>query len=207
MIRPARLLVVMMAGGAMSGMAMFAVTTMPTPAVATSHPAPAPPHPAFAAMDYYDQNCAHCHGPEGAFYGPTLGNDLTDAGLVKEVRDMANGPGNAPIKEEEIAAETAYHRSLIMRVPYVAITEKTPARWTGEATPGATITLIAGNQKIPATLTDWTWTADLPAGIDPQTIRVEAELAGKTTTLQAAEASYSSTTPLPPAKDRPSHQK
>lgn len=60
-----------------------------------------------------------------------MGNDLTDAGLVNIVRDMASGPANAPLKESEVDAESAYHRSLITHEPYLAVTGMKEGKWAG----------------------------------------------------------------------------
>ncbi|HEY3836187.1 MAG TPA: hypothetical protein VGL72_06430, partial [Bryobacteraceae bacterium] len=68
---------------------------------------------AFAAMTYYDNDCAKCHGPQGASYGPSLGRHLDDAGLIKVTADMAAGPSQDPIHGRDLDTETAFHRALI----------------------------------------------------------------------------------------------
>jgi hypothetical protein len=158
--------------------------------------------PAFAAMSYYSDNCAHCHGPQGSFYGPTLGNDLTDDGLIKKCHAMSVGPGNAPIAGDENLVVTAYHRALILRTPYLSITDIRPGQWSGEVTPNAKVILQFPHERIEASVTDWNWTADVPAGANPAEVILQADVNGKETILRLADSSYSSTTPLPPPNQR-----
>jgi hypothetical protein len=155
-------------------------------------------------MAYYDQNCAHCHGPQGSFYGPTLGQKLSDKELQQNVDFMASGPGNAPLTPDQLAAETAFHRALIMRNPFVSVTQEgMDGNWAGETMPDANVTLTVGKQQIVATLDDSGWNAQLPAGTKPSDVKITAESNGATTTLLPSQASYSNTTPLPPPGQRP----
>jgi len=167
--------------------------------VATTSPAPA-----FAAMAYYDQNCAHCHGPQGTFYGPTLGQKLSDAQLQKEVDVMASGPGNAPLTADQLPVETAFHRALIMRNPFLSVTQMgDDGKWAGEAMPDAKVVLLIGQKHVDAVSDNYGWTAQLPPGTKVSDVKITAELNGVATTLDPTESSYSNTAPLPPSADRP----
>ncbi len=180
-------------------------TAAPSTRPATTAAAVTPPSafaPAFAAMTYYDQSCANCHGPHGSFYGPTLGNDLTDAALVLKCRDMAKGPGNSPLEADENLVVTAYHRSLIRRTPFVSVTGVADGQWAGEATAGSTVTLRFNGRSVAATLDGWNWTATVPAGTEPKAVVIEAVLGGKSTELHPATAAWSDTTPLSPPDQR-----
>ncbi len=180
-----------------------AATTAPTTrAATTAAAAPGPFVPAFAAMTYYDQSCANCHGPHGSFYGSTLGNDLTDAGLVQKCRDMAKGPGNSPLEADENLVVAAYHRSLIRRTPFLSVTDAATSQWTGEATAGAAVTLRVNGRPVVAALDGWNWTAVVPAGTDPAAVLITATLNGKTAELHPAAAACSDTAPLPPPEQR-----
>jgi hypothetical protein len=184
--------------------ANLTASTPPPPATAPVGAATTMPAPAFAAMGYYDQNCAHCHGPQGAFYGPTLGNDLTDAQLLKAVNDMASGAGNAPVTPDQLKAETAFHRSLIMRNPFLSVTQTgADGKWTGESMPDAKVVILIGQKRFAATMDDWNWSAQLPAGTNASEVKITAELNGVTTTLAPNAASYSNTTPIPSLAQRP----
>jgi hypothetical protein len=157
---------------------------------------------AFEAMTYYDQSCAHCHGPQGSFYGPTLGNDLTDDGLIKKCHAMAAGPGNSPLSDEENLVETAYHRSLIMHTPFVSVTDMSGSQWSGETTPGAAVVLHVAGKSIQGAVTDWNWTASLPVGTQTPDVTIEATVKNKTTTLKLSDLAYSNSSPLPPKDQR-----
>jgi len=174
-----------------------------TPSPAATAPTTAPA-PAFAAMAYYDQNCAHCHGPEGTFYGPTLGQDLTDAQLQKKVDFMANGPGNAPLAADQLPVETAFHRALIMRRPFLSVTQiDAKGAWAGESMPDSKVIIHIGTKEIEATCDDYDWTAQVPPGTKPSDVTITALHKGATTTLNPGESMYSSTSSLPPASARP----
>jgi mono/diheme cytochrome c family protein len=160
--------------------------------------------PAFAAMAYYDQNCAHCHGPQGSFYGPTLGQALTDPQLSKAVNDMASGAGNAPLAPDQLPAVTAFHRSLVMRNPYLSVTQmQDDGKWGGETMPDAKVVIIIGEKRIEATSDDSGWSAQLPAGTKASEVKITAELNGVMTTLEPAQEGYSNSQPLPPPGHRP----
>jgi hypothetical protein len=175
------------------------------PASPTTSPTTSPvPSTAFAAMAYYDQNCAHCHGPQGSFYGPTLGQALTDPQLNKAVNDMASGAGNAPLAPDQLPVETAFHRSLVMRNPYVSVTQmQDDGKWAGETMPDAKVVITIGEKRIEATSDDSGWNAQLPAGTKASNVKITAELNGVTTTLDPSQESYSNSQPLPPPGHRP----
>ena len=129
--------------------------------VATETGVPAPADPVvgptatgFAPLGYFEQSCANCHGDYGSFYGPTFGAGLTDAQMRKEVDDMATGPGNAPLKPSELDIETAWHCAFRDHKPFVSVTAWANGHLTGDATPGATITLTDGKNTWPVTLDD-----------------------------------------------------
>jgi len=158
--------------------------------------------PAFAAMQYYDDNCAHCHGPQGSFYGPTIGNDLTDDGLIAKCHAMAVGPGAAPISDDENLVLTAYHRALILRTPFLSVTDISANQWSGEVSPGGKVSIHFGNSTIEAAVTGCNWKATLPVGTKLSDVSIQVDLHGKQTTLKPALSAYSHTTPLPPQDQR-----
>ena len=199
MIRIARIfpLVLGMAGVLVTAAVLSAGdSTAPSTAPATQ-PVPAF---AFAAMNYYDQSCARCHGPEGASYGPGLGHTLDDAGLVKMCHDMANGPSQNPINGRDLDTETAFHRALIMGNPYLSVTNIKGNVWSGEVMVDAKVTLHVGSKEISADVTDWNWTATLPDGAAPASVTIIAADTDddKTTTLHPAQSMYSNAEPIPP---------
>lgn len=133
-------------------------------------------------MAYFDQNCARCHGQYGSFYGSEFGKGLTDSKLHDVVRDMAEGPGNAPLADADLAAEIAYHRSMIKRTPFIAITKSDTTELSGEVTAGATVTLTNAGKTIEAKVDEHSFTIKLdgPLATDAS---VAAKIADKTTKL------------------------
>jgi hypothetical protein len=205
MIHRKRLVLVMGAAGAIiaasTAVVLSAGAGPATPNTATQ--SATQPATAFAAMDYYDQSCARCHGPQGSFYGSSLGRDLDDKGLIKVCFDMAQGPAQAPISESDNLTETAFHRSLIMHSPYLSITRIDGAKWSGEVMPDAKIAIAVAGKAIDAEVTDWNWSVVVPTNTKPEDVVITATLAGKTTTIAPATATYSHTVPIPAADKRP----
>jgi len=205
MIRWMRVGVVVAVGAMATAVALMeacAETPAASPTAAMQAVAATSHAPAFAAMNYYDESCARCHGPQGAFYGPSLGGDLDDKGLVKEVRDMADGPAQATLKPEEVEIETAFHRALIVGTPYLAVTDITGDKWTGEVMPDAKVTVAVGDKKIAAKVDESNWTAELPAGTKIEDVVITAELEGKKTVLKPAESMYSHREHILPPDER-----
>ena len=98
----------------LSGIAAFAQTadapklkpivpaqTAPNPDAKASNPA-GPQVAKFAALEYFNKNCARCHGTNGSFYGDDFGKGLDDAHLREAVDSMAKGPGGAPIDAHDL---------------------------------------------------------------------------------------------------------
>ena len=171
-------------------------TAMAIAAPETPKPSPTPPPPlSHGPIATYDAACARCHGPNGSFYGPTLGKGKTDAQLRQVIQEMAEGPAQLPpLPIIELDAQTAYHRAIIKAEPFIAVTSRTPARIEGEVTSGSTITVTVGG-KTTAAKTDGThWSASLPAK-GPAPI-ITARIGKATTTLDTASAAFSHTAPL-----------
>lgn len=158
------------------------------PVVRAESPAKEPAKEPFAAIAYFDANCARCHGPGGSFYGEGFGK--TGVENLREVVDrMASGPGQAPIEGEALDREVAYHRAMIDKKPFVAVTDARGAK--GEVTPGSKVTVSTGAAEIVAKVEESTWTAELPAGTKLSQLTITAEKDGKKTVLKPAEKMYS----------------
>ena len=172
---PAALLL-MLSGAAINSRA---TTTTPSTGPTTG------PAPAFTRDGLLRHELRALPRPAGKFfYGPTLGQDLTDAQLQKAVNDMASGAGNAPLAVDELPVETAFHRALIMRKPFLSVTQMdTNGKWAGEAMPDAKVALFIGQTKIAATSDGFIWTAQLPAGAKASDVKITAQLAGAVTSL------------------------
>lgn len=149
----------------------------------------------FAPIDYFDRNCARCHGNYGTNYGPTLAM-LPDAKLKQVIDEMASGPGQAPLDELQLERETAYHRSLRDGKPFVAVTkineQPDGLMLSGEVTPDTKLSIQAGaDQSTLAILDRHTWRANLPAKTDLQTVRITAEKSGATSVVNLSESMFS----------------
>ena len=201
----ALLLVTALAGclRAMPGPAEGIPPYTPWPAPPTSQAAPAAAPEAasgpiaavdFAPISYYDQNCSRCHGAYGSAYGEIQKRD--DSSLRHVVKEMSEGPGNAPLDAMPLEVEVAYHRSFIDKRPFLILTKvsggKTePWTLTGEATPNSEVTVKIGDNPIAAKLDGHVWTVVLPADADLAQAQVTATQGDARTTLALSQGSYS----------------
>ena len=160
-----------------SGAALFAGEGAPTTA-----PAAAPAALDFKPITYFQAHCANCHGDYGSFYGKGFATDLSDADLQKTVKEMCAGPGQAPLKGEELAAEVAYHRSLAHGTPFVIVTSRGGGKVSGEVTAGAAVKVGGADAAVDGT----TFHAD--AKDDAAVI---ASKGGKSTDLKPADGPFS----------------
>jgi glucose/arabinose dehydrogenase len=175
------------------GGAAPATTGMPAaaskPAAVHEGTSPTPALPALAAIAYFNANCARCHGPFGAFYGKRPYHPYSV--LQADIKRMADGPGNAPLSPEALAAQVAYHQSLYDLKPFVAWIGQQGREISGEVSPGSTVTVLNGAQSIPAHVEDYHWTAKLPAGVKPEQVKLRAQNAHGTTLLALRESRFS----------------
>ena len=124
----------------------------------------------FQAITYFEDRCARCHGAYGGNYDTAHMAQSSDEKLRQVIRDMAEGPGQAPLDDRQLDAETAFHRSLLDGKPFVSFNammrsdEKTIL--SGEVTPEATVQIRLDQTTIAATVDEHTWQATLPANFD-----------------------------------------
>lgn len=150
------------------------------------------PVAAFAALDYFDNKCARCHGKYGANYGDSL-KTRDDQSLRAIVHDMAHGPAQAPIEQAQLEVLTAWHRSLIDGKPFVSIVEIKRDGETmtlaGEATPDAVVSVIEGEKEIVATRDGHRWTAKISS--DLAKLCVRAKVGEATSEIAPSQAMFS----------------
>lgn len=144
----------------------------------------APKSSNFAPLDYFDANCARCHGPNGSFYGANFAKNLKDdAALRHVVQEMAEGPGNAPLSEADLEVLTDFHRSLRDGKPYLVLVSVQKSEkclvLRGEATPDATISLENGKEVLPVKLEGHSWSVSLPADFKFEKASLRAVKDGK----------------------------
>jgi len=155
-----------------------------------------PKAPTQPPLAYFADHCQRCHGEQGSQYDPTLGKGKTDAWLVQEVTDMADGPGQGSLSGEDLKAEVAFHRSLILKEPFAFVSKFGSGAISGEALPKSTVTVVVGGKRIPAKLTETSWAASVPASASLKNTVVEVKLGGKVTRLALAKGMYSHASPL-----------
>lgn len=147
-------------------------------------------------LGYFASHCQRCHGENGVQYDPNLGKGKTDAWLVQEIKEMAEGPGQSPLDGEALKAQSAFHRALVRKEPFVFVAKLGGGAISGETLPATAITVIVGAKRVPAKVTEASWTAQIPASATAKTVSVEAKLKGKTVRLALAKAWYSHSEPL-----------
>lgn len=138
---------------------------------------------AVGPLTFFEDRCARCHGPYGAMYVPGMSERLDRRTLARVVREMVEGPAQARLDPQDLAALTAFHLSLDDARPFLAVTRRDGARFAGEVTPGAFVRAAAGPRSIPAVVIGHDWGLVLPAEVDPDRIVLEAEREGARTLL------------------------
>ncbi len=163
----------------MKVLALAALTLAP---LAVIQAAPKPTN--FAPLDYFEENCARCHGPNGSFYGTEFGKGLKDDDALRHiVKEMAEGPGNAPLSPENLEILTDFHRSLRDGKPYIVVVEARKSEkcliLSGEATPDSQITLENGKEVVAVKLEGHKWSVAVPPNFDIEKASLRAVKEGK----------------------------
>ncbi|MDP8243240.1 MAG: hypothetical protein P9L94_04100 [Candidatus Hinthialibacter antarcticus] len=152
----------------------------------------------FHPIEYFEFNCARCHGSYGSSYGDTFGEGMTDAELIEFVDDMAAGPGQAPIEGAELNAQVAFHRSLVKDLPFIAWTGWDGETLSGEVTAGSSVTVKVGNEILDATVRDEKWSLN-STQLKPilGSLVITAERNGATSQLKLSESAFNHASELP----------
>lgn len=138
----------------------------------------------FAPLAYFDANCARCHGPNGSFYGKEFGKGLKDDAALKQiVREMCEGPGNAPIDDAKLEILTDFHRALRDDVPFVTIVKQSKAGASGEASPDAKLTLENGGKSLAIQQKGNAWSVNWPADFDLKGAKIVAKRGEKSSEI------------------------
>jgi len=154
----------------------------------------------------YDGACARCHGPNGSFYGPTLGQGKTDEELRKVIQDMADGPGNETLTPAELDSQTSYHRALIRKEPFVAVIARNGDKIEGEVTSSATVSVrrkdanTAPNAEQTAKVDGSHWSVSVPGINASDALIVTAHLDKTDVSIDTSRQLWSHTDPLPAPK-------
>jgi len=154
------------------------------PATTAPAEAPAAERRAFAPIAYFNDRCGGCHGNYGSFWGQGFAAHLDDRSLTEMVREMAEGPAQAPLEDQPLAALVAYNRSLADGLPFVIVTARRDGTLRGEVTPGSQVVIELPDRKIAAQVEDHTWTVAVdPLPPEDAQATIVATRDGKTTRL------------------------
>jgi mono/diheme cytochrome c family protein len=172
---------------------------------------PAEPPLAVGPITFFNASCGNCHGDYGMFLAVELDHDLVDgeSALRGLIAEMVTNQAQTHLPPREIDALTAYCRSLLGPSPFLAWTGADNGELRGEVTPGAIVEVLTRSGNTPAVVMGHTWTARLPAGAGPATVR--ATLADASTELRIPAAPFShaagarSSSPDSPATSSPAN--
>lgn len=152
-------------------------------------------------ISYFNDQCARCHGDDGSFAGVAfVAAPASDAELVRAVEEMVEGPAEDRVEGAELGALIAFHRTLVLDEPFVAVTKIDPDEVTGEVSPGARVRVRFGESDVEAPVDEQTWLAAAPKGFDARARReevsVEASAEGAHVRIALGEEIHSHNQPL-----------
>ncbi len=128
----------------------------------------------FAPLDYFNDKCAKCHGAYGSFYGKEFATGKSDEELADTVKQMCEGPAQAPLSPHDLNVLVAWHRSLRDGKPFVASVKLEGGVWSGEATPGSTVVMeTSTGARTEAPLKEHRWSAGMPEGVRITKVQVK----------------------------------
>ena len=155
-------------------------------------PAPPPPKPLiFAPLVYYNDGCMRCHGAQGELYKPGMATRWTGDLLREKVDAMNHAYGVPGCNGEALDAETALHRAWDRGQTFVAWTATEGRSLEGEATRAKGARAVVKGKAFPLDLSEGLWTWEMPAGVEPKDVTIEAGDGASTTTLRLAYERFS----------------
>lgn len=121
----------------------------------------------FAPMEYFENQCAHCHGPYGTMYGPRTPEFDGDAALLAKILSMSRNQGQSPVTDAQAHVLLAYERSMATEggqkgTLFAAVVELKGQVLLGEVTPEAEVRLLLRDgTEHPAAVDGHQWRVDL----------------------------------------------
>lgn len=167
------------------GLVPFVVAAVQEPANKPSEPLKTPPRAYFA------DHCQRCHGIDGGNFIPGFA-DEPDAKLRADIVRMADGPGGAPLKPEDVDVQMAYHRLISAEHPFVSWTSRDGLTLKGEVTDGAKLTASIGDVRVDE---NDVWTLTLPSEGDFAKLKLTATLGKRTTEFVPSESPFAKPEP------------
>ncbi len=154
---------------------------------------------AVSPLDFFESHCSRCHGTYGSEYGKDFGEGKSFSDLRKTVAEMCKGPGEVPLKGKSLDALAAYHRSLVDRQPFVALTAVGAAAISGDVTYGSDIVAHLGGETLKGRITGTNWLIRFPEGTVAKDAlretRIVANLRGRKTELDLSRHTFSHANP------------
>ena len=144
----------------------------------------------FAPLDYFQNQCARCHGDYGAAYGDKFAKNITYEQLQKFVRDMAEGPAQAPLNDPDLALETDFHRALRDKQPFAVAVAWKDGVLSGEALPGSKLRLEHDGKSVEVVLDGPAWQVSLPAATAWETVVLHVENDGKKAAIPLGKRAF-----------------
>jgi hypothetical protein len=144
----------------------------------------------FAPLNYFQNQCANCHGDYGAAYGSEFGKNITEKQMNDFVRDMAAGPGQMPLNDADLAVETGFHRALQTSQPFGVAVAWEGGVLSGEALPGSTVSLEIDGKTEAVPLAGNAWKIAVPSGADWSKIQLRVQKDKKETVVPLATRAF-----------------
>lgn len=175
-------------------MKRWALTLVAVPFVVAAVQTPAedekkPPEPLkLGPRAYFVDHCQRCHGVDGFNYPAGFAKDEGPEKLRADIIRMANGAGNAPLKEkQDVDVQVAYHELMSERRPFIAWTKRDGLTLKGEVSDGATLISNLGKVEVND---DSEWSLTLTSEADLPKLKLTATLEKKEVSLEPAKAAY-----------------
>ena len=148
-----------------------------------------------APRAYYRDHCQRCHGVDGCNFLPGYAQRESTEKLKADVKRMADGPGDLPLKEFDLEVQTAYARLASAGKPFLSWIEQKDLFLTGEFSDGATVTAMIGEKPIKVETNDDEdqWRITLPSKDDLKLLKVTATIDKKSIELRPYEQAYADT--------------
>ena len=161
----------------------------PVPTAAQPSPTIARASPVFRALDYFQNQCARCHGNYGSAYQPGAKANMSDASLRQKVRSMAEGPGQASLTDEaQLDLVLAFECALRDAQPFAAVSAWTKEGWLiGEALPGSKVWIENGGRTLEVPMAGHSWQVQLPLNTTATTAQLHIQRDGQKIVISLKE--------------------
>lgn len=114
-------------------------------------------------LDYFQNQCASCHGSYGNAYPSSLKNYKDRSLFWQKSKVMTEGPGSAPIKDSQVDELLVFLEALRDAEPYAAVHDLSKdGILSGEALPGSKLWLDVQGVKIEIPVDGHAWQIKLP---------------------------------------------